>query len=70
MAVNLRAPARIEPVAGAEWAVGEAAIKKPGRNDIALLKLADDATVAGVFTRNRAGETFGKQVEKRRGPSS
>ena len=52
MAVNLRAPARIEPVAGAEWAVGEAAIKKPGRNDIALLKLADDATVAGVFTRN------------------
>ncbi|MES1928284.1 glutamate N-acetyltransferase / N-acetylglutamate synthase [Salinisphaera dokdonensis CL-ES53] len=52
MAVNLSAPARLAPVAGAEWAVGEAAIKKPGRNDIALLKLADTATVAGVFTRN------------------
>lgn len=52
MAVNLSAPTRLEPIAGAEWAVGEAAIKKPGRNDIALLKLADGASVAGVFTRN------------------
>lgn len=52
MAVNLSAPTRLEPIAGAEWAVGEAAIKKPGRNDIALLKLCDTATVAGVFTRN------------------
>ncbi|MES1932035.1 glutamate N-acetyltransferase / N-acetylglutamate synthase [Salinisphaera shabanensis T35B1] len=52
MAVNLHAPERIDAIAGAEWAVGEAAIKKPGRNDIALLKLADTATVAGVFTRN------------------
>ncbi|MES1940372.1 glutamate N-acetyltransferase / N-acetylglutamate synthase [Salinisphaera sp. T5B8] len=52
MAVNLSAPGRLTPVAGAEWAVGEAAIKKPGRNDMAVLKLADTATVAGVFTQN------------------
>lgn len=52
MAVNLIAPTRLAPVAGAEWAVGEAAIKEPGRNDLALLKLADTATVAGVFTQN------------------
>lgn len=52
MAVNLSAPARLLPVAGAAWAVGEAAIKKPGRNDMAVLKLADTATVAGVFTQN------------------
>jgi glutamate N-acetyltransferase/amino-acid N-acetyltransferase len=52
MPVNLSAPERLPPVEGAEWAVAEAAIKKPGRNDIALLKLADTATVAGVFTQN------------------
>ncbi|ERJ20934.1 Arginine biosynthesis bifunctional protein ArgJ [Salinisphaera shabanensis E1L3A] len=52
MAVNLSAPTRLAPIAGAEWAVGEAAIKKPGRNDMAVLKLADTATVAGVFTQN------------------
>jgi glutamate N-acetyltransferase/amino-acid N-acetyltransferase len=52
LAVNLSAPAHLEPIAGAEWAVGEAAINKPGRNDIALLKLVESATVAGVFTRN------------------
>lgn len=52
MAVNLVAPERIEPVPGAHWAVAEAAIKKSGRNDMALLVLPDSATVAGVFTQN------------------
>ncbi|GAB3680145.1 bifunctional glutamate N-acetyltransferase/amino-acid acetyltransferase ArgJ [Salinisphaera aquimarina] len=52
MAVNLIAPARLEAVPGARWAVAEAAIKKPGRPDMALLLLPETATLAGVFTRN------------------
>lgn len=52
MAVNLSAPERLVPVAGAQWAVGEGAIKKPGRDDIALLSLPEGTAVAGVFTRN------------------
>jgi len=52
MAVNLHPPARLEPVAGARWATADAAIKKPGRDDIAALVLPETATLAGVFTRN------------------
>lgn len=52
MAVNLEAPDRLDPVPGARWATAAAAIKKPGRDDVAALLLADTATVAGVFTRN------------------
>lgn len=52
MAVNLVAPERIEAVPGARWAVAEAAIKKPGRSDMALLLLPEHASVAGVFTQN------------------
>lgn len=52
MAVNLSAPGTLSPVAGARWATAEAAIKKPGRDDVALLWLPETATVAGVFTRN------------------
>lgn len=52
MAVNLEPPASLQPIAGARWAAGSAAIKKPGRKDMALLVLAPTATVAGVYTRN------------------
>lgn len=52
MAVNLVAPEYLIPVAGARWATAEAAIKKPGRRDLALLVLPDSASVAGVFTQN------------------
>lgn len=52
MAVNLVAPEQLRAVPGTQWAIGEAAIKKPGRNDLALLLLPDTATVAGVFTQN------------------
>ncbi|MDA3919287.1 MAG: bifunctional glutamate N-acetyltransferase/amino-acid acetyltransferase ArgJ [Salinisphaera sp.] len=52
MAVNLVAPERLAAVPGARWAIAEAAIKKPGRADLALLILPDTATVAGVFTQN------------------
>jgi glutamate N-acetyltransferase/amino-acid N-acetyltransferase len=34
------------------FSVAEAAIKKPGRNDIALIVSEADATIAGVFTTN------------------
>lgn len=52
MAVNLSAPEHLASVAGARWATAPAAIKKPGRDDVALLLLDAGATVAGVFTRN------------------
>ncbi|HET7313168.1 bifunctional glutamate N-acetyltransferase/amino-acid acetyltransferase ArgJ [Salinisphaera sp.] len=52
MAVNLRAPEALIPIAGARWASTDAAIKKPGGDDMALLVLDEGATVAGVFTRN------------------
>lgn len=52
MAVNLPPPAALKPVTGARWATASAAIKRPDRDDIALLALADTATVAGVFTCN------------------
>lgn len=52
MAVNLREPGALAPIAGARWASVDAAIKKPGGDDMALLVLDEGATVAGVFTRN------------------
>jgi glutamate N-acetyltransferase/amino-acid N-acetyltransferase len=55
MPVNLAAPdpARLHPVAGLELGTARAGIRKPGRRDLLLVRLADGATVAGVFTRNR-----------------
>lgn len=55
MAVNLPAPqARsLHPVAGVELGIAMAGIKKPGRRDMLVMRLAPGATVAGVFTRNR-----------------
>ncbi|HZX26394.1 MAG TPA: bifunctional glutamate N-acetyltransferase/amino-acid acetyltransferase ArgJ, partial [Telluria sp.] len=55
MAVNSPIPvaADLKPVAGIELGYAEAGIKKPGRKDVLVMKLADTATVAGVFTRNR-----------------
>ena len=55
MAVNLAAPRREDllPVAGVELGWAEAGIRKANRKDLLLMQLADGATVAGVFTRNR-----------------
>jgi len=55
MAVNLAAPRREDllPVAGVELGWAEAGIRKANRKDLLLLRLAEGATVAGVFTRNR-----------------
>jgi glutamate N-acetyltransferase/amino-acid N-acetyltransferase len=38
---------------GFTYSVAEAAIKKPGRNDLALIFSETDANMAGVFTKNR-----------------
>ncbi|MEO7729227.1 MAG: bifunctional glutamate N-acetyltransferase/amino-acid acetyltransferase ArgJ [Burkholderiales bacterium] len=55
MSVNLSAPdpASLLPVAGVALGVAEANIRKPGRKDLLVIKLAGDAKVAGVFTQNR-----------------
>jgi glutamate N-acetyltransferase/amino-acid N-acetyltransferase len=55
MPVNLAAPdpAALYPVAGLELGTARAAIRKPGKRDLLVLRLAPGATVAGVFTRNR-----------------
>ncbi|MBK8764312.1 MAG: bifunctional glutamate N-acetyltransferase/amino-acid acetyltransferase ArgJ [Burkholderiaceae bacterium] len=55
MAVNLRvpAPADLHPVAGVELGTARAHIRKPGRRDLLVVRLAAGAASAGVFTRNR-----------------
>ena len=55
MAVNLPLPipANLKPVKGVQLGHAEAGIKKPGRKDLLVFKLAPTATVAGVFTTNR-----------------
>ncbi|MCE3263291.1 MAG: argJ [Pseudoduganella sp.] len=55
MAVNSPIPvaADLLPVAGIELGFAEAGIKKPGRKDVLVMKLAEGATVSGVFTLNR-----------------
>src|SRR5678815_1568786 len=55
MSVNLSAPdpASLLPVPGVALGIAEANIRKPGRRDSLIIKLADGAKVAGVFTQNR-----------------
>lgn len=55
MAVNLSPPdpARLRRVAGVDLCVAMANIRKPGRKDLLVMRLAKGARVAGVFTRNR-----------------
>lgn len=55
MAVNLKSPdpRMIFPVEGVELGTARAGIRKPGRRDLLLVRLAEGSTVAGVFTRNR-----------------
>lgn len=55
MAVNLRAPeaASLHPVAGVELGTAMAGVRKAGRKDLLVMRLAPGAEVAGVFTRNR-----------------
>lgn len=55
MAVNSPLPvsADLKPVAGIELGYAEAGVRKAGRKDLLVMKLAPGATVAGVFTLNR-----------------
>jgi len=55
MPVNL-VPTRAEdllPVAGVALGVAEAGVRKANRKDLLVMRLAEGATVAGVFTQNR-----------------
>jgi glutamate N-acetyltransferase/amino-acid N-acetyltransferase len=55
MAVNLPPPdpAALHRVAGVALGVAMAGIKKPGRKDLLVMRLAPGAVVAAVFTQNR-----------------
>jgi glutamate N-acetyltransferase/amino-acid N-acetyltransferase len=55
VAVNLEAPTAdsLLPVPGIDLGVAMAGIKKPGRKDLLVMRLAPGSTVAGVFTQNR-----------------
>ena len=55
MPVNLTAPdpASIAPVAGVELGWAEAGIRKANRKDLVVMRIAEGASVAGVFTQNR-----------------
>jgi glutamate N-acetyltransferase/amino-acid N-acetyltransferase len=55
MAVNSPPPiaAQLKPIAGIQLGHAEAGVKKPNRKDLLVMRLADTATVAGVFTTNR-----------------
>jgi len=55
MAVNLAPPesASLHPVPGVELGVAMAGVRKENRRDLLVMRLAEGATVAGVFTRNR-----------------
>ncbi len=54
MAVNLVAPnpADLLPVAGVELGIAQAGIRKQGRMDLMLIRLAHGSRTAGVFTQN------------------
>jgi glutamate N-acetyltransferase/amino-acid N-acetyltransferase len=55
MAVNLAAPKPEDllPVKGVALGVAEAGVRKAGRKDLLVMRLAEGASVAGVFTQNR-----------------
>ena len=45
-------PEKMHPVAGFKLGTASAGIKTPGRKDVVLMELCEEATVAGVFTLN------------------
>ncbi|HOM14043.1 MAG TPA: bifunctional glutamate N-acetyltransferase/amino-acid acetyltransferase ArgJ [Rubrivivax sp.] len=55
MPVNLKAPdpAALHAVRGVELGVAMAGVRKANRRDVTVVKLAEGASVAGVFTANR-----------------
>ena len=55
MAVNLLPPdpKSLHSVPGVDLGVAMAGVRKANRKDVLVMRLAEGATVAGVFTRNR-----------------
>jgi len=55
MAVNLPPPdpASLHPVPGVELGVAMAGVRKADRKDLLVMRFAEGAAVAGVFTQNR-----------------
>jgi glutamate N-acetyltransferase/amino-acid N-acetyltransferase len=55
MAVNLvpADPASLRAVRGVELGIAAAGIRKAGRKDLLLIRLADESRITGVFTQNR-----------------
>ena len=55
MPVNLQAPdpKSLHPVPGVELGIAMAGVRKANRRDLTVVTIAEGATVAGVFTRNR-----------------
>lgn len=55
MPVNISplSPEQLLPIAGLSLGTAEAGIKRPGRKDVLVIKLAENTQVAGVFTQNR-----------------
>ena len=55
MPVNLKTPeaANLRSVSGVEIGIAEAGIRKAGRRDVLVMRVAAGATVSGVFTANR-----------------
>lgn len=52
MAVNLKAPESLLPIAGVRIGDACAGIKRPGRSDMVMFEFVEGTQVAGVFTRN------------------
>ena len=54
MAVGLDTPREILPVSGVRIGAVDAGIRKSPGEDLTVLEISSNATIAGVFTRNRA----------------
>jgi len=52
MAVGLGPLPKLYPVPGFELGISSAGIKRPGRKDVVVMRIAEGASVAGVFTLN------------------
>jgi glutamate N-acetyltransferase/amino-acid N-acetyltransferase len=52
MAVGLGPLSTLHPVPGFELGIASAGIKRPGRKDVVLMRCAEGARIAGVFTTN------------------
>ncbi|WJW74942.1 bifunctional glutamate N-acetyltransferase/amino-acid acetyltransferase ArgJ [Thiohalobacter sp. IOR34] len=52
MAVGLKTPTHLHPVAGIRLGTVQAGIRYPDRRDLVLMEIAEGATSAAVFTRN------------------